>query len=71
MRKIISKSHSSEIIFSDGEVWVTVRPNNAARGYRWRKAWIDVKSTSIYDLYMHILPYGDGYKLEDEIYFNW
>lgn len=61
----------NEIRFSDGEEWIILKPNDTARGYRWRKAWIDVKSTTIYNLQMIILPIGDLYKWEDEKYFNW
>ena len=60
-----------EIQFSDGEEWIIVQPNNGARGYRWRKAWIDASNVSISDLQNRILPYGDLYKWEDEKCFNW
>lgn len=62
--------YPNEIRFSDGEEWVAVKPNNGARGYRWRKAWIDVK-TSYEQLVTCVLPYGDMYKWEEEKYFNW
>ena len=60
-----------EIQFSDGEEWIVVRPNDNARGYRWRKAWIDASNVSVSDLEIRILPYGNLYKWEDEKYFNW
>ena len=70
-----SHTHSwvmQEIQFSDGEEWIIVQPkNDNARGYRWRKAWIDASNVSISDLQNRILPYGDLYKWEDEKYFNW
>ena len=47
-----------------------VRPNDGARGYRWRKAWVDVK-VSIEQLRNIILPYGELYQWEREKYFNW
>lgn len=73
LEKRISDSHLqfNEIKFSDGEEWIILKPNDTARGYRWRKAWVDVKSTTIYDLRAYILPLGDLYKWEDEKYFNW
>ena len=66
-----SRPYLNEIRFSDGEEWIILKPNDTARGYRWRKAWIDVKSVTIYDLRAYILPLGDLYKWEDEKYFNW
>ena len=70
--KGISKSDyiHSEIIFSDGEEWITVNPNAGARGYRWRKAWIDANNTTISQLYSNIIPCGSGYKWEDYKLFN-
>jgi hypothetical protein len=60
----------SEIHFSDGEEWLIVKPNDGARGYRWRKAWVDVK-TSIEMLQNLILPCGALYQWENEKYFTW
>lgn len=62
--KGISKSCyiRSEIRFSDGEEWITVNPNAGARGYRWRKAWIDANNTTISQLYSNIVPCGSGYQ---------
>ena len=70
--KRISKSDyiRSEIRFSDGEEWIIVNPNNGARGYRWRKAWVDASNTTISQLYLYIVPYGDGYQWEDYKLFN-
>lgn len=70
--KRISKSDyiRSEIRFSDGEEWIIVNPNAGARGYRWRKAWIDANNTTISQLYSNIVPYGSGYKWEDYKLFN-
>lgn len=61
----------SEIDFSDGEEWKMVNPIDTARGYRWRKAWIDAKNTSISALQQLILPCCSLYKWEKEKYFNW
>lgn len=66
-----SRPYLNEIRFSDGEEWIILKPNTTARGYRWRKAWVDVKSITIYDLMAYIFPLGDLYKWEDEKYFNW
>ena len=70
--KRISKSAyiRSEIRFGDGEEWIIVNPNNGARGYRWRKAWVDASNTTISQLYLYIVPYGDGYQWEDYKLFN-
>lgn len=70
--KHISKSTyiSSEIRFSDGEEWIIINPNAGARGYRWRKAWVDANNTTIYQLYLNIVTYGSGYQWEDYKLFN-
>lgn len=70
--KGISKSCyiRSEIRFSDGEEWITVNPNAGARGYRWRKAWIDANNTTISQLYSNIVPCGSDYQWEDYKLFN-
>lgn len=70
--KRISKSAyiCSEIRFSDGEEWIIVAPYPGARGYRWRKAWIDASNTTISQLYLNIVPYGNGYQWEDYKLFN-
>lgn len=60
----------TEIAFADGEEWRIVRPIDNARGYRWRKAWVDVK-VSIEMLECLILPYGALYQWEKEKYFNY
>jgi hypothetical protein len=60
----------SEICFSDGEEWIVVRPLDTCRGYRWRKAWVDVK-VSIEQLQNLIIPIGSLYQWEKEKYFNW
>lgn len=65
------RPYLNEIRFSDGEEWIILRPNDSARGYKWRKAWVDVKSTTLYSLRAITLPIGDLYKWEDEKYFNW
>lgn len=62
--------YNNETIFDDGEEWIIVRPNSGARGYRWRKAWIDVK-TSYEQITTCVLPCGDWYRWEDPKYFNW
>ena len=56
--------YNLEAIFSDGEEWITLNANNNARGYRWRKAYVD------YDISKEIItclitPCGDLYKWED------
>lgn len=61
----------NEIRFDDGEEWIIVNPNNEARGYRWRKAYVDASNTSIAQLQIYILPYGNLYQWEKERYFNW
>lgn len=61
--------YNNQTIFSDGDEWIIVNPA-VARGYRWRKAWIDVK-TSIELLWNVVLPSGALYKWENEKYFNW
>lgn len=70
--KRISKSGyiCSEIRFSDGEEWIIINPNAGARGYRWRKAWIDANNTTISQLHSNIVPCGDGYQWEDYKLFN-
>jgi hypothetical protein len=70
--KRISESNynRSEIRFSDGEEWIIVAPYPGARGYRWRKAWIDASNTTISQLYLNIVPYGSGYQWEDYKLFN-
>ena len=59
-----------EIRFSDGEEWIVVKPIDTCRGYRWRKAWVDVK-VSIEQLHNLIIPIGSLYQWEKEKYFNW
>ena len=61
----------NEIRFDDGEEWIIVNPNNGARGYRWRKAYIDASNTTIAQLRNNVLPYGSLYQWEKEKYFNW
>lgn len=71
--KRIFKSSSfidSEIRFDDGEEWTIVNTNAGARGYRWRKAWVDANNTTFSQLYSNIIPYGDGYKWEEYRLFN-
>ena len=52
------------------EEWITVNPNAGARGYRWRKAWIDANNTTISQLYSNIVPCGSDYQWEDYKLFN-
>lgn len=66
--KRLSKSWN-EIRFSDGEEWIILNPNDSTRGYRWRKAWIDA-NTTVKQLHLCVLPYGELYKWEKEKYFN-
>ena len=66
--KRFSKSWN-EIRFSDGEEWIILNPNDSVRGYRWRKAWIDA-NTTVEQLHLCVLPYGELYKCEKEKYFN-
>lgn len=63
--------YDNEIRFSDGEEWIIVNPNMSARGYRWRRAWIDASNTTISALQNIIIPCGDLYQWEKEKYFNW
>lgn len=72
-KRIFKKSPSfidSEIRFDDGEEWTIVNPNAGARGYRWRKAWVDGNNTTVSQLYSNIIPYGDGYRWEEHRIFN-
>lgn len=70
--KRISESNygRSEIRFRDGEEWIVVKPNVGARGYRWRKAWVDANNVTISQLFLNVIPYGDGYKWEEYKIFN-
>lgn len=74
---VISKRMSSkcinynEIRFDDGEEWIIVNPNDSARGYRWRKAYVDASNTTIAQLRNNVIPYGSLYQWEKEKYFNW
>ena len=57
-------SYISEAIFSDGEEWITLNAITNARGYRWRRAYVDIDiSKEIVDCI--IIPCGDLYKWED------
>ena len=69
-RKRLNKYIPHEIHFSDGEEWIVVKPIDTYRGYRWRKAWVDVK-VSIEQLHNLIIPIGSLYQWEKEKYFNW
>lgn len=69
-RYLVDNNDHDEIRFSDGEEWIVVNPNNCARGYRWRRAWVDASNTSIAQLQQYILPYGCLYQWEKEKYFN-
>ena len=60
----------NEIRFDDGEEWIIVNPNSGARGYRWRKAYVDASNTTIAQLRNFILPSGNLYQCEKEKYFN-
>lgn len=71
-KKLVNNKYDhDEIRFSDGEEWIVINPNNGARGYRWRRAWVDASNTSISQLQQCILPYGCLYQWEEEKYFNW
>lgn len=63
-------TNQNETRFDDGEEWIILNPNNGARGYRWRKAYIDASNTSVAQLLNYILPYGILYQWEKEKYFN-
>lgn len=63
-------TNQNEIRFDDGEEWIIINPNNSARGYRWRRAWVDATNTSVAQLLNFILPYGCLYQWEKEKYFN-
>ena len=62
---------NNEIAFSDGEEWIITNPSINSKGCRWRKAWVDVINTSLYEYYNIILPSGNLYKLEEAKFFNW
>lgn len=70
--KRVSDKYSiqNETRFDDGEEWIILNPNNGARGYRWRKAYVDGSNTSVAQLLNYILPYGILYQWEKEKYFN-
>lgn len=56
--------YNSEAIFSDGEEWIILNANENARGYRWRKAYVDFDiPKEIIDLIIE--RSGDFYKWED------
>ena len=71
IKTIKVSSHCDEICFDDGEEWIVVNPRMGIRGYRWRKAYVDTKNTSVSDLKCNILPYSYMYSWEREKYFNW
>ena len=60
----------TEIIFDDEEEWIILNPNDGARGYRWRKAWVDIKNVTTFQINVIIKPCGNLYKWEDLKYFN-
>ena len=64
-------ANQNETRFDDGEEWIIVNPNSGARGYRWRKAYVDAGNTTIAQLQNYVLPYGNLYQWEKEKYFNW
>lgn len=60
--------YNAEAIFSDGEEWIILNANNNARGYRWRKAYVDYDiSKEVIDLI--IKRSGEFYKWEDYKYY--
>jgi hypothetical protein len=67
-RKIICENYS-EIDFDDEEEWIVLKASDTARGYRWRKAWVDI-DTSIRVLERIIKPSGMLYQWEEEKYFD-
>lgn len=69
--KTVMSSQRDAIYFDDGEEWIVLNPCMGIRGYRWRKAYVDAKNTSVSDLQCNILPYGYIYSWERERYFNW
>lgn len=69
IKKSISK-YGSEIVFDGGEEWIVVNPNNGARGYRWRKAYVDFKNTTLEQLECIIEPCGSLYQWENYKLFN-
>lgn len=59
-----------EIKFDDDEEWIVLDLSESKpRGYRWRKAYIDVSSIQLSEYYNYIAPYGDYYKWEEPKYF--
>lgn len=70
-KKVSDKyTNQNETRFDDGEEWIILNPTNGARGYRWRKAYVDASNTSVAQLLNYILPYGNLYQWEKEKYFN-
>lgn len=69
IRKCISKFYS-EIVFDDGDEWIVVNPNDGAKWYRWRKAYVDFKNTTLYQLELIIKPCGNLYQWENYKLFN-
>jgi len=69
IKKRISKYYT-EIALDDGEEWIIVIPNDGARGYRWRKAYVDFKNTTLEQLRLIIEPCGNLYQWEDYKLFN-
>lgn len=66
-KKVFSPSWN-EIIFDDGEEWIVLYASESARGFRWRKAWID--SDIPKDILENVVfPTGALYKLEEPEYF--
>lgn len=62
------RQYNAEAIFSDGEEWIILKADNNARGYRWRKAYVDYDiSKEVIDLI--IKRSGEFYKWEDYKYY--
>lgn len=65
VRECASEKSGHRIDFTNGEEWIVVFPNDGARGYRWRKAYVDAKTVTLAQLNTRIIPSGNLYQLED------
>lgn len=59
----LRKGLRDEAIFSDGEMWMTVNADSNARGYRWKKAYVDKDIPQ--DVILEIIDSKGIFKLED------
>ena len=59
----LRKGFRDEAIFSDGEMWITVNADSNARGYRWKRAYVDKDIPQ--DVILEIIDSKGIFKLED------